>query len=185
MDARVGAPTQGRRRCRQARQLRDKGIAATDIAKMLERHRVSLPRGPRSLEPAEPQPLLNADQAAPRLTDEGQSWTPHHRRDAGQTCGSLTPTPRRGMRHADRAISSTRTGCHRANPLRRGHQDCEYSQSRQVFSCPGSPSTSMNRRRWRTPTGMVFLQPPQVYSLRATGPVSDSVTRVMTSRSSS
>ena len=34
-------------------------------------------------------------------------------------------------------------------------------------------------------TGMVFLHPPQVYSLRATGRVSDSVTQVMTSRSSS
>lgn len=39
---------------------------------------------------------------------------------------------------------------------------------------------SMNRRRWRAPTGMVFLQPPQVCSLRATGRVSDSVTQVMT-----
>ena len=28
----------------------------------------------------------------------------------------------------------------------------------------------MNRRRWRAPTGMVFLQLPQVCSLRATGP---------------
>jgi DNA invertase Pin-like site-specific DNA recombinase len=27
----------------------------------------------------------------------------------------------------------------------------------------------MNRRRWRAPTGMVFLQPPRVCSLRATG----------------
>jgi hypothetical protein len=48
-------------------------------------------------------------------------------------------------------------------------------------------------RRWANlwlaypdaPTGMVFLQPPQVCSLRATGRVSDSVTQVMTSRSSS
>ena len=83
-----------------ARQLREKGITATrhreDVGG-LSRHCVSLPlRGRRSLEPAEPQPLLNADQAAPRLTDEGQRGDrPHHLRDARQTCGSLTPTPRR------------------------------------------------------------------------------------------
>jgi DNA invertase Pin-like site-specific DNA recombinase len=78
-----------------ARQLRQKGITATDIAKMLDvpRHRVLLPRrGRRSLELAEPQPLLNADQAAPGPTDDGQWGDPHHLRDARQSVARL---PRR------------------------------------------------------------------------------------------
>ena len=90
-----------------ARQLRQKGITATDIAKMLDvpRHRVLLPpRGRRSLELAEPQPLLNADQAAPGPTDDGQWGDPHHLRDARQICGSLTPTPRRRCAPSSRPI---------------------------------------------------------------------------------
>jgi hypothetical protein len=59
-------------------------------------------RGRRSLEPAEPQPLLNADQAAPGPTDDGQWEDHHHLRDARQTMARL---PRRhvgGMRQAHR-----------------------------------------------------------------------------------
>ena len=158
------------------------------IASGLPRHRVSLPhRGRRSLEPAEPQPLLNADQVAPRLTDEGPM------RKLALTIGeTLEPVARLARRHG--------AGMRRAHrqhkpPTAAGLGDTARTPSAwpsglvlEVAARLLVPRRAVDEHEpvaVARPTGMVFSQPPQVCSLRATGRVSDSVTQVMTSRSSS
>ena len=155
----------------------------------LARHRVSLPhRGRRTLDLRSRSPLLNADQAAPGPADKGQ-WGDRP-----------SPSARRWANLWLAYPDATSAACAKLTANMSHQQWPDWVSPREPSAAWPSglvvlavaarllvPRLAVDEHEPAAvahPTGMVFLQPPQVCSLRATGRVSDSVTQVMTSRSS-